>query len=103
MPIQASLNHGRNETEQRAAYFTANNNCRQHFGTLIHLAEHGFGITYLPSFAVAPKIADGKLVAVLDDFTAEAGIFRVLWPTSRYLSPKIRVFVDFMADNLFAG
>lgn len=70
---------------------------------LIHLAEHGFGITYLPSFAVAPKIADGKLVAVLDDFTAEAGIFRVLWPTSRYLSPKIRVFVDFMADNLFAG
>jgi DNA-binding transcriptional LysR family regulator len=70
---------------------------------LIHLAEHGFGITCLPTFAVAPQIADGKLVAVLDDFTAEAGIFRVLWPTSRYLSPKIRVFVDFMADNLFAG
>lgn len=70
---------------------------------LIHLAERGFGITCLPSFAVDTQIADGKLTAVLDDFTAEAGIFRVLWPTSRYLSPKIRVFVDFMADNLFAG
>jgi DNA-binding transcriptional LysR family regulator len=70
---------------------------------LIHLAQNGFGITCLPSFAVATLIADGKLISVLDDFTAEAGVFRVLWPTSRYLSPKIRVFVDFMADNLFVN
>lgn len=28
--------------------------------------------------------------------------FRVLWPTSRYLPPKIRAFVVFMAENLFA-
>ncbi|MEN5247749.1 LysR family transcriptional regulator [Brucella pseudintermedia] len=68
---------------------------------LIHLAENGFGITCLPHFAVAQKIKEGKLVSILDGFMAEAGIFRVLWPTSRYLSPKIRVFVDFMADNLF--
>ena len=69
---------------------------------LIHLAENGFGVTCLPHFAVAQQIAEGKLIAILEDFTAEAGVFRVLWPTSRYLSPKIRVFVDFMADNLFA-
>ena len=68
---------------------------------LIHLAENGFGVTCLPHFAVAQQIAEGKLIAILEDFTAEAGVFRVLWPTSRYLSPKIRVFVDFMADNLF--
>ncbi|MBJ6135627.1 LysR family transcriptional regulator [Ochrobactrum sp. Q0168] len=68
---------------------------------LIHLAENGLGITCLPHFAVAQHINEGKLVSILDGFTAEAGIFRVLWPTSRYLSPKIRVFVDFMADNLF--
>ncbi|MBA8796403.1 DNA-binding transcriptional LysR family regulator [Agrobacterium sp. RC10-4-1] len=68
---------------------------------LIHLAENGFGITCLPHFAVAQQIEQGTLVSILQDFTAEAGVFRVLWPTSRYLSPKIRVFVDFMADNLF--
>jgi len=68
---------------------------------LIHLAENGFGITCLPHFAVAQQIEQGTLVSILEDFTAEAGVFRVLWPTSRYLSPKIRVFVDFMADNLF--
>jgi len=70
---------------------------------LIHLAENGFGITCLPFFAVARQLEEGTLIAILDDFTAEAGVFRVLWPTSRYLSPKIRVFVDFMADNLFAS
>jgi DNA-binding transcriptional LysR family regulator len=69
---------------------------------LIHLAENGFGITCLPNFAVAQQLADGKLRPILDDFTAETGVFRALWPTSRYLSPKIRVFVDFMAGNLFA-
>ncbi|WP_320202054.1 LysR family transcriptional regulator [Agrobacterium sp. rho-13.3] len=68
---------------------------------LIHLAENGFGITCLPQFAVAQQIAESKLVPMLDGFTTEVGVFRVLWPTSRYLSPKIRVFVDFMAENLF--
>lgn len=70
---------------------------------LIYLAEEGFGITCLPHFAVAQQIADGTLRPILEEFTAEAGVFRVLWPTSRYLSPKVRVFVDFMAENLFAS
>lgn len=68
---------------------------------LIYLAENGFGITCLPNFAVAQQIAEGRLRPVLEEFSVEAGVFRVLWPTSRYLSPKIRVFVDFMAENLF--
>ncbi|MDI6028454.1 LysR family transcriptional regulator [Corticibacterium sp. UT-5YL-CI-8] len=70
---------------------------------LIYLAEGGFGITCLPDFAVAQHIIDGRLLPILEEVTAEAGVFRMLWPTSRYLSPKIRVFVDFMADNLFAS
>jgi DNA-binding transcriptional LysR family regulator len=68
---------------------------------LIHLAENGYGVTCLPNFAVAQQIKAGKLVPLLDEFMVESGVFRVLWPTSRYLSPKIRVFVDFMAQNLF--
>ena len=27
----------------------------------------------------------------------------LLWPAGRYPAPKLRVFVDFMAENLFAG
>ncbi|MDR2311798.1 MAG: LysR family transcriptional regulator, partial [Brucellaceae bacterium] len=56
----------------------------------------------LPPFAVTNELAQGKLVSLLDDHLTGTGAFRVLWPTSRYLAPKIRVFVDFMATKLFA-
>lgn len=69
---------------------------------LIYLAERSFGITCLPPFAVASEIAQGKLVSLLTDYLADTGTFRVLWPTNRYLSPKVRTFVDYMAANLFA-
>jgi DNA-binding transcriptional LysR family regulator len=51
---------------------------------------------------VTSEIAEGKLVSLLDDYMADTGTFRVLWPTNRYLSPKVRAFVDYMAANLFA-
>ncbi|OWZ94471.1 LysR family transcriptional regulator [Sinorhizobium sp. LM21] len=70
---------------------------------LIFLAERSFGITCLPPFAVSPELAEGKLVSLLEDYLRETGTFRVLWPTNRYLSPKVRAFVDFMAENLFAA
>jgi DNA-binding transcriptional LysR family regulator len=69
---------------------------------LIYLTERSFGITCLPPFAVTNELAQGKLVSLLDDHLTGTGAFRVLWPTSRYLAPKIRVFVDFMATKLFA-
>lgn len=70
---------------------------------LIYLAERAFGITCLPPFAVASELAQGSLVSLLEEHLAEAGTFRVLWPTNRYLSPKVRVFVDYMAACLFAA
>jgi DNA-binding transcriptional LysR family regulator len=70
---------------------------------LIYLAERSFGITCLPSFTVASEIAEGKLVSLLEDYVADTGTFCVLWPTNRYLSPKVRAFVDYMAANLFAN
>ncbi|MGK6312814.1 LysR family transcriptional regulator [Neorhizobium sp. DT-125] len=69
---------------------------------IIYLAEDGFGIACLPPFTIKPQLDDGRLVTLLDDHIVQTGTFRVLWPTSRFLSPKIRAFVDFMADNLVA-
>lgn len=70
---------------------------------LIFMAEQGLGITCLPDFAIRGQLADGSLVTVLEQHTQHQGTFRMLWPSSRYLSPKLRVFVDFMAKHLFAG
>lgn len=70
---------------------------------LIDLAEQGLGIACLPDFGIRRQLADGTLVSVLDSHVHHSGLFRMLWPSSRYLSPKLRVFVDFMAQNLFAA
>jgi DNA-binding transcriptional LysR family regulator len=69
---------------------------------LICMAEQGLGITCLPDFAIRQQLATGTLQTVLDDFVAHSGPFRLLWPSSRHLSPKLRAFVDFMATHLFA-
>jgi hypothetical protein len=64
------------------------------------MAEQGVGIAYLPDFAIDRQLREGLLVTVLDDYTDRSGPLRVLWPSSRHLAPKLRVFVDFLAANL---
>ena len=67
---------------------------------LIFMAEQGMGIAYLPDFAIGRQLREGILVTVLDDYIDRSGPLRVLWPSSRHLAPKLRVFVDFLAANL---
>jgi DNA-binding transcriptional LysR family regulator len=69
---------------------------------LIFMAEHGLGIAYLPDFAIARQLRERTLVPVLDDHIDRSGPLRVLWPSSRHLAPKLRVFVDFLAANLLS-
>ena len=69
---------------------------------LIQMAEQGLGIACLPDLAIRHQLGAGTLVPLLDEYTQHSGPFRLLWPSSRHLSPKLRVFVDFMATNLFA-
>jgi DNA-binding transcriptional LysR family regulator len=69
----------------------------------LSFAELGLGIACVPDFTVRRQLAEGRLVSVLDDYLQSTTTLRVLWPSSRHLSPKLRVFVDFMADNLLAA
>jgi len=68
---------------------------------LIHFAVEGLGIACLPPFAVRNEVADGRLISLLEDHVIEADQFSVLWSAGRQLTPKVRAFVDFMAENLF--
>ncbi|MGN8020661.1 LysR family transcriptional regulator [Phyllobacterium sp. 22229] len=63
----------------------------------------GLGIAYMPDFLVADAVKAGDLHTLLDDCLVQTGQFWVLWPSNRHLSPKLRVFVDFIAPRLFAG
>lgn len=70
---------------------------------LITMAEQGLGIACLPDNALRRQLEEGKLQTVLDDYVEHSGPFRLLWPSGRYQSPKLRAFVDFMALNLFVS
>jgi DNA-binding transcriptional LysR family regulator len=66
----------------------------------LSFALRGFGIAYLPQFAVRDALDEAALVTVLDDYTTEFGTFRLIWPSGKYLTPKLRVLVDFLRNRL---
>lgn len=68
---------------------------------LIDMVEAGLGIACLPDFALRSQLQSGQLVTVLADHVQHEGTFRLLWPSSRHMSSKLRAFVDFLGDNLF--
>jgi DNA-binding transcriptional LysR family regulator len=63
----------------------------------------GIGIGLMPDFLARDALASGALVTVLDEHALAPGQFSILWPSNRQLSPKLRVFVDFMCAHLFPG
>ncbi|WJM95136.1 LysR family transcriptional regulator [Pseudomonas defluvii] len=71
-------------------------------GALMDVAIAGLGIACLPDFMVRQAIERGELVSVLDAHVEHQGTFRLLWPSSKHLAPKLRVFIDFMVETLFA-
>lgn len=63
----------------------------------------GIGIGCLPDFLAHEPLASGALRTLLDLHIDGPGQFRLLWPSSRHLSPKVRAFVDFAGERLFAS
>lgn len=59
----------------------------------------GLGIGLLPAFLVDADLQAGRLRAVLTDYVSEDADVYLIYPHSRHLSPKVRVFVDFLADR----
>ena len=66
---------------------------------LLYLAEKGRGIVCLPDFAVKESIAQGRLQGFLRSHMTDASTFHIVWPSSRQMAPKVRVFVDFVVEN----
>lgn len=70
---------------------------------LLAVASQGLGIACLPDFALRSALAEGRLVQVLAEHTAHAGSFHAVWPAGRRMPLKLRVFLDFLGDRLFAS
>lgn len=71
--------------------------------SILQATLQGLGLAYVPEFIVRPYIESGELVAVLQNYLKEGGKFSVVWPSSRHMLPKVRVFIDFLTEKQVLG
>jgi DNA-binding transcriptional LysR family regulator len=67
---------------------------------LVQLAASGVGIACVPSFCATPQIESGSLVSILKEYVDRNEVVRAIWPSSQYQSPKLKVFIDFLAESV---
>ncbi|WP_175882823.1 LysR family transcriptional regulator [Burkholderia sp. BCC0044] len=60
----------------------------------------GLGLVQAPRDGLAPLLADGSLVEVLPEWQAPPLPVSVVFPHSRHLAPRVRIFVDWLAQTL---
>ena len=59
----------------------------------------GLGLAQMPVFHVERDIAEGRLQRILPEHPVPAGPVAVLYPRSRQLSPRVRVFIDWIVQR----
>ena len=59
----------------------------------------GLGIAKLPSYIVADDLRNGMLQTVLDEFSEPPEPIRIVYPSKRHISPKIRCFIDELVSH----
>jgi DNA-binding transcriptional LysR family regulator len=59
----------------------------------------GLGLAQIPLFHVEQDLAAGRLVRVLEKEVVPGGPVSVLYPRSRQLSPRVRLFIDWVVGR----
>ncbi len=65
-------------------------------GALAAAAQAGYGRAQMRDYYTDDAIAAGALEPVLEKFRPPADPISIVYPQARHLSPKVRVFIDFM-------
>jgi len=60
----------------------------------------GAGISVLPDYAIADDLAAGRLIHVLPTWSLPSGGIHVVFPTARFRPPKVRAFVELLAERV---
>jgi DNA-binding transcriptional LysR family regulator len=64
---------------------------------------HGLGLAQMPLFHIERDLAEGRLERVLADYPLPAGPVSILYPRNRQLSPRVRVFIDWIVQQFAAA
>jgi DNA-binding transcriptional LysR family regulator len=67
---------------------------------LLTAALNGQGLILTPTFMVEDALKSGSLVALLTAYTTPEIPIRLVYPPGRYLSAKVRSFIDFLVASL---
>jgi DNA-binding transcriptional LysR family regulator len=70
-----------------------------HGDLLVAAAVQGAGIALEPDFIAGDDLRAGRLVRILESFTAPVSPIYAVYPSRRHLSAKVRAFVDFLAGR----
>jgi DNA-binding transcriptional LysR family regulator len=63
-------------------------------------ALEGLGVAYMSDFSVRDAVNGGTLVTVLDEYTTDHNTFRLLWPSGRHVTPRLRAFIEFVSEHV---
>ncbi|WP_250492237.1 LysR family transcriptional regulator [Caballeronia sp. GAWG1-1] len=66
----------------------------------LQLARAGMGLAYLPAWIVDPELGAGNLLRVLPGYEAFAPSVYAVYTSRKYMTPKVRTFIDFLSDSL---
>lgn len=61
-------------------------------------AISGFGIIQLPTYLTQKAIKNNQLIPILSEFSVEPEPIRIIYPSKKHLSPRVRLFIDFIVE-----
>lgn len=70
---------------------------------LLEAVESGVGLALLPDYMFAEAMAAGRVVDALPALSPDIRPIQAVFPAGRQAQPKVRAFMDHLADRLGAG
>ncbi len=77
--------------------------CANNAEVLCDAAVRGRGVALLPTFIAGEALRAGKLRTVLDDYKAPPLTLYAIYPPTRHLAVKVRLFIDFLVERFSSG
>lgn len=68
----------------------------------LSLCLAGHGITRIPRFHISDEIENGELIELFSDFQRQEINLYLIYPSRKYVSSKVRCFIDFMTAEFKA-
>jgi DNA-binding transcriptional LysR family regulator len=99
--LQGTLPYWRFQEAGKVNNIEVKGNIRCNSGrALVDAALKGLGIVQLPDYYVLASIESGQLITLLEQYRESNEGVWALYPHNRHLSPKIRLLIDYLGEEL---